>query len=995
MNFKLFVSLVLLLFVCNMQSLAQTTVSGTVTDSTGAPLQSATVMVKGTSAGAQTGTDGKFSITVPANATTLVISSVGFTTQEVAVAGSLNIVLRSASSVLTDVVVIGYGTARKKDLTGSIATVGEKDFQKGTITTPDQLIAGKVAGVQVISNSGAPGAGSTIRIRGGASLNATNDPLIVIDGVPLTGDALSGVANPLAMVNPDDIESFSIAKDAASTAIYGSRASNGVIFITTKKGKRGPAKFNFSTVNSLGTVAKRLDVLTGDEMRKYVTDYATANPAYADWVDLLGSSNTDWQKEIYQNAFTTNNTLSVTGSTKNIPYRVSVGYLNQDGILQTDNLQRGTASIALTPMLFDNHLKIDINVKGAYSESQFAQQGAIGNAVRFDPTQPVYDEKGDYFEWYQGNGTYNTLSNANPVAQLNQNHSTGKTLRSIGNIQVDYKFHFLPELHANLNLGYDATDGHGNYNSDDSAKTANSTYNYRGTKGQYQQYKTYTFGEFYLNYLKDFTSINSNLNVIGGYGYYNNRSANYGFYTYFLNNDTVPGSQPKAPLTLDYQTLISYYARGIFTINNKYIFAGSIRTDGSSRFSEENRWGVFPSGAFTWRINQEDFLNTSNVVSDLKLRLSYGITGQQDGIGYYNYLPAYYPTVAASQYQVGNTFYPLYSPVVYAADIKWEQTSAYNIGIDFGFFKNRLTGSVDVYQKKTKDLLNTYNIPVGTNFSNQITSNIGDMDTKGVEVTLNVTPVQNADWRWDLSYNFSYNEREITKLSLNDDPAFKGNPAGGISGATGQTIEINSVGYQPLSYFVFKQVYDEKTGNPIEGLYADLNRDGLINDNDKYRYKSPFAPYNMGLTSNLSYKKWALNMVFRANIGNYLYNNIQSDIGVTRNILNPLDFIQNAPVDALKTGFVNNQYQSDYYIENASFLKMDNIGISYNAGKVFNNKVGLILGANCQNVFVITKYTGIDPEIYLNRDNDQTKVGIDNVIYPRARTFSLSANLNF
>jgi iron complex outermembrane receptor protein len=1002
MNCKLFVSLVLLLFLSSIKTLAQSTVTGTVTDSaTRNPLQSVSVLVKGTSAGAQTGADGKFTIAVPAGATTLVISSVGYTSQEVAIGSeNLNISLSSSSTVLTDVVVIGYGTVKKKDLTGAISTVSEKDFQKGTIVTPDQLIAGKVAGVQVISNGGAPGAGSTIRIRGGASLNATNDPLIVVDGVPLASplpaDRIAGISNSLALINPDDIESFSIAKDAASTAIYGSRASNGVIFITTKKGKRGPAKFNFSTVESLGTIANELDVLTGDQMRDYVNKAATENPvAYGAYPALLGNANTDWQKEIFQNAFTTNNTLSVSGSAKSLPYRVSVGYLNQDGLLKIDNLQRASADIALNPVLFDNHLKIDINIKGTYAESQFAQQGAIGNAVRFDPTQPVYDSKGDYFEWRQANGTFNTLSNANPVAQLYQNHSTGKTLRSIGNIQLDYKFHFLPALHANLNLGYDATDGHGKFNSDDSAKTANSTYNYKGTKGQYQQYNTYTFGEFYLNYLKDITSINSNLNVIGGYGYYNNRIAKYNFYTFFLNNDTVPGTKPSAPLEINYQTLISYYARAIFTVANKYIFAGSIRTDGSSRFAKENRWGVFPSGAFTWRINQEDFLKGSNVVSDLKLRLSYGVTGQQDGIPYYNYLPAYYPTSTSSQYQVGNSFYNLYSPAAYVADIKWEQTSAYNIGIDFGFMKNRISGSVDLYQKKTKDLLNTVNIPVGTNFSNQITTNIGDMDTKGVEVSLNVTPVQTADWRWDLSYNFSYNKREITKLTLNDDPSFKGNLTGGISGATGQTIEINSVGYQPQAYFVFKQVYDEKTGKPIEGLYDDLNRDGAVNDNDKYRYKSPFAPYTMGLTNNLSYKNWSLNMVFRANIGNYLYNNIQSDLGVTRNILNPLVFIQNAPVDALKTGFVNNQYQSDYYIENASFLKMDNIGLSYNAGKVFHDKVGLILGANCQNVFVITKYSGVDPEVYLNRDNDVTRVGIDNVIYPRARTFSISANLNF
>ncbi len=980
---QLFLSFALLL-ICGAGAMAQKVVTGVVTDSaTKAPLPFVTIMVKGDKTGTQTSADGKFSLSVPANASTLVISSVGYNSKEVIIgSGTLNISLSTSNASLNEVVVIGYGTTKKKDLTGSIATIGEKDFQKGTIVSPDQLIAGKVAGVQVISNGGAPGSGSIIRIRGGASLNASNNPLIVIDGIPLTGDGLSGVANPLSMINPEDIESFTILKDAASTAIYGSRASNGVILITTKKGRRGPARFNFSTVESLGTIAKEQDVMDGNQMRAYV-DSAANN---ADYLPLLGTANTDWQNEIFHPAFTTDNTFSVTGAVNNLPYRVSVGYLNQQGLLKTDRLQRGSASISLTPTLFDNHLKITVNLKGTYSLSNFAQQGAIGNAIRFDPTQPVYSGKGEYFEWRQANGSYNTLSTANPVAQLYQNHNTGKNMRSIGNIQFDYKLHFLPDLHANLNLGYDVSHGYGNYNSEDSAKTANSTYGYRGTKGKYNQYKSYTFGEFYLNYLKDISAINSNINWVGGYGYYNNKSKNYGYYSFFLNNDTVPGQKPSAPIYIEQQTLISYYTRLIFTVANKYIFAGSVRTDGSSRFAKENRWGVFPSGAFTWRINQEGALRSSNILSDLKLRLSYGVTGQQDGIKDFLFLPAYYPNNITSEYQIGDNFYQLYSPAVYAANIKWEQTASFNAGLDFGLFKNRLTGSVDVYQKKTKDLLNTFNIPVGTNFSNQITDNIGNMTTNGVEVTLNVTPIQTKNVRWDISYNIAYNDRKLTKLTLNNDPSFKGNPSGGISGATGQTIQINSVGYEPNSFYVFKQVYDQKTGKPIEGLYADLNRDGVINDNDKYHYKSPYAPYTMGLTTSLNYKNWTLNMVFRSAIGNYLYNNVQSDIGVTRNILNPLMFLQNAPVNALSTGFVNNQYQSDYYIENASFLKMDNIGINYNVGNIFNDKAKLILGVNCQNVFVITKYSGLDPEVYN---------GIDNIIYPRPRTFSISANINF
>ena len=992
MNFKrLFIMLVLPMFAIFANAQGKL-VSGKVTDAGGLPVAGATVQIKGGTAGTASLNDGSFKLNVPDAANTLTISAVGFTTQDIVIGGGVvSVKLIAAGSILTDVVVIGYGTTKKKELTGSVVSVGEKDFQKGTITSPDQLIAGKVAGVQVVSNSGAPGAGSTIRIRGGASLNASNDPLFVIDGIPLTGDGIAGVANPLALINPNDIENITVLKDAASTAIYGSRASNGVILITTKRGRKGQTKINLSSVVSMGTIAKRLDVLSGDGMRDFVNNDPKATDANK---ALLGTANTDWQNEIYQNALTTDNNISVTGAVANIPYRISLGNINQQGLLKTDKLNRTTAGISFTPMLFNNHLKIDINVKGAISKSNFANQGAIGAAVTFDPTQEVYNiigsdfysSKGGYFEWKASN-VYNPNATANPVAMLNQNHSIGNTARSFGNIQFDYKLHFLPDLHANLNLGYDAADGHGNFSTDDSARTASASNNYKGTQGQYQQYKTYTFSEFYLNYNKDIKSIKSNVNWIGGYGYYNNRSANYGFYSYFLNGtDTVPGSKPTAPLYIDQQTLISYYSRMIFTVEGKYIFAGSIRTDGSSRFAKGNRWGVFPSGAFTWRINQEDFLKNSNTVSDLKLRLSYGVTGQQDGIGYYNYLPAYFPNSNVAQYQIGNTFYPLTSPAPYAADIRWETTSAYNVGLDFGFAKNRITGTIDIYQKKTKDLLNTFFIPAGTNFSNQITDNIGNMDTKGVEVSLNFTPVQNKNVRWDIGYNFAYNIRKITKLTLNDDPTFKGNPTGGISGGTGQTIQIQSVGYEPNSFFVYKQVYDDKTGKPIEGLYADLNRDGVINENDQYHYKSPFAPYTMGLTNNFSYKSWSLNMVFRANIGNYLYNNVQSNLGVTRNIVNVNGYLQNAPAAALETNFFNNQFQSDYYIENASFLKMDNLGLSYNIGKIFQNKANLTIGANCQNVFVVTKYSGLDPELFY---------GIDDNIYPRPRTYSFSLNLSF
>jgi TonB-linked SusC/RagA family outer membrane protein len=963
-------------------------VTGTVTDTAGRPLQSASVVVKNTTTGTQTKPDGSFSLRAPASAQTLVISSVNYATQEVPITeGTISIRMEPLTAALADVVVIGYGTQQKKDVTGSIATVTSKDFQKGTITSPEQLISGKVAGVTVTTAGGAPGSGAVIRIREGASLNASNDPLIIVDGIPLSNNGIAGSSNQLALINPNDIETFTVLKDAASTAIYGSRASNGVIIITTKRGRRGRPQVNVVSNLSVATIAKKLEVLNAEEMRNFVNNYPGVTDAQK---ARLGTANTNWQDLIYQNAITSDNNVSISGAAKNMPYRLSVGYLSQQGTLKTDLLQRGTVGISLSPLLFDKHLKIDINVKGAYSQSDFANQGAIGGAVAFDPTQPVYNNKGGYFEWLQSNGTFNPNANSNPVALLYQSHSRGYVSRSFGNIQFDYKFHFLPELHANLNLGYDISQGHGNPYSD-SSRQGNSNYNYRGVRSPYKQDNNNYISEFYLSYVKDLHSINSNINAVAGYGYYDNKVTNHYSYNYFVdNNDTVPGSAPTYFTDVQQNTLISYYGRLIYTLANRYILQGSIRTDGSSRFAKDNRWGVFPSAAFTWRINQEDFLKDSKTISDFKLRLSYGVTGQQEGIANYSYLPAYYQGAVTSQYQLGNTFYVPYTPVAYAADIKWEQTAAYNAGIDIGFLKNRLSATVDVYTRKTKDLLNTLNLPVGTNFTNKITDNVGDMKSQGVEVTLNASPVVSKNFRWDLSYNFTYIHREITKLTKTVDPTFFGNPTGPSIDPQGTQIQINSIGYTPNAFYVYKQVYDAN-GKPIEGLFADLNRDGVINNNDKYRYKSPYAPVKMGFTTSFTYKQWTLNALLRANIGNYMYNQVFSGSGNLAAIISPNNFIQNVPKAALGTGFQTYvERESDYYVYNASFLKMDNIGLSYNAGRIIKNKVNLTVGAYCQNVFVVTKYPGLDPEVFAGQ-----YIGVDNNIYPRPRTFTLSVNLNF
>ncbi|RYE17222.1 MAG: SusC/RagA family TonB-linked outer membrane protein, partial [Sphingobacteriales bacterium] len=635
----------LLLFCCGMLCSLQMAVaqnkpiSGTVQDEKGSPVAGASV----SAASLSTATDkaGQFTFSVPAATKVIQVSSVGYASREVNIENTSNvtITLQAGSQTLTDVVVIGYGTVRKKELTGSVATVGSKDFQKGTISTPEQLIAGKVAGVSVVSNSGSPGAGSTIRIRGGASLNASNDPLIVIDGVPINSTNIYGASNPLSMVNPNDIETFTVLKDAASAAIYGSRASNGVILITTKKGRSGKPIINFSTLASVSSIARRAEVMTADQFRQYVDSLGT--PAFK---ALLGDASTDWQKEIYQSAFTTDNNVSVSGALNNLPYRVSLGYLNQDGILKTDNLQRFSGGITLSPTLLNKSLKVDINIKGAMNKSRFANGAAISSSIYFDPTQPVHDTNpfGNYWEWYTTDPvtgiTLNKLAPKNPVALLELFRNQSEVYRSYGNIQLDYSFPFLPQLHANLNLGYDVAKGEGTI---DVPAYAAQNYLDSGQKNTYSNSVSNKVGEFYLNYNKDLAKLRSNLNITGGYGYYNNVATNNNVASYRANGNLIPGTEPKFAMDKPRNVLISYYGRLIYTYNSKYILSASARSDGSSRFSPDTRWATFYSGAFTWRINQEKFLAQSRILSDLKLRVSYGVTGNQDGIYNYPYQSVY------------------------------------------------------------------------------------------------------------------------------------------------------------------------------------------------------------------------------------------------------------------------------------------------------------------------------------------------------------------
>lgn len=974
-----------LLVVLAMNVFAQgKTVTGKVTDSKdGTPVANASVTIKGTNNGTTTDAAGNFRLAVSNNDAVLVISSVGFTPYELTVGAQTDfaISLSAAQGTLNEVVVVGYGTQRKRDLSGSVATVSSKDFVKGAIQTPEQLIAGKVAGVQITPNSGAPGSGSRIRIRGGASLNASNDPLIVIDGVPVDNGGISGAANPLNLINPNDIETFTILKDPSAAAIYGSRASNGVILITTKKGKKGKTRFNFSAQGFVQTPAGKVDVLSADEVRSIVTAKGTPTQAA-----LLGKESTDWQDQVFRNAFAQDFNLSATGAFANgkWPFRISGGYLNQDGILKTGNFQRMTGALNLSPSFFNNKLKVDLNLKGSRTTNFFANEGAIGNAITFDPTKPINSSSkryGGYWEWTDPDGLPTQLSNRNPLGLLYNRENTSEVYRSIGNIQFDYQLPFVKGLRANLNLGYDVSQGDGiNIVSDSAADT----YRRKGINNPYYQQRNNKLMDFYFNYASAIKAINSRIDVTAGTGYqdfefysFNNPDRRY-------NGEIVPGSIPNFLSQAPGYTLISYYGRLVYTLANRYTVTLNARTDGTSKFNQDNRWGFFPSAAVAWQINEENFLKNSKVVSNLKLRAGYGVTGQQDGIPFYGYIPVYNLSNNQAQYQLGNSFVNMLRPAAYDADLRWETTTNVNAAIDFGFIDNRINGTVEGFIRKTEDLLSTVPIPAGSNFTNQLFTNVGNIESKGLEVSLNVVPVRKKDIEWEIGTNFTYVVPEITNLLVNPDPNFTGVAVGGISGGTGNTIQRHIVGQRPSSFYVYKQIYDANN-KPIEGLYEDLNRDGIINEKDLYIYQAPEARFFLGINSNVTFKRFTAGFVMRGSIGNYMYDNVNSNMGVYRQIVNPLGFLANGSRDYLHTGFVNNQYFSDYYIKNASFLRMDNINVGYDAGEIAKN-VRLRITANIQNVFVITKYGGLDPEI---------SGGIDNTIYPRPRTYVLGLNFDF
>lgn len=975
--------LVALFVIGCLQLMAQTrTIKGEVTDAqNGEALIGATVMVEGEKGGTVTDFDGNFSLQVSSSAKKIKVSYIGYIDKVLSISDNMKVKLESDSKALADVVVIGYGTARKSDLTGSVATVKSKDFNKGLVSSPEQLINGKVSGVQIMSNSGSASAGSTIRVRGGASLNASNDPLIVLDGVPLEQGGISGnSSNFLSMINPSDIESMTVLKDASSTAIYGSRASNGVIIITTKKGQQGAVKVNFNTTNSLQTRAQMVDMLSRDEFVNVINQYGTDNQK-----SLLGTANTDWNDEVYRTAFGTDNNLSVSGSIdKWLPFRVSVGYYNQSGLVRKDNVERWTGNVVLTPSFFQDHLKLTINAKGTLNNNSFYNGGAVWAAATFNPTIPVYsgnDKYGGYNEALDADGVPVNAGVRNPRGLVDLYDSKSKVSRFIGSMDVDYKVHFLPELKLHATVGADYAKGDGtvyvpayaaqSYNKDESL--GGSDYKYGPQKNENRLLT------LYANYAKYFEDIKSNVDLTAGYDYQYWKSTTPLYYT-----KSAAGTNLSTVKASDYRhVMLSYYGRINYSFDGKYLLTATVRRDASSRFSKDTRWGTFPSVALGWTLTEEPWLKNQKVLSNLKLRASYGVTGQQEGIGNYNYLPVYTYSVTGAEAFINGQYINTYRPEAYVSDLKWETTTSWNFGLDFGFLDGRIGGAIDFYTRKTKDLLASVPTAAGTNFSKTILTNVGNVDSKGIEVSLNATPIQTKDWEWNLSYNFTWQNMKVKNLSLTKGGSQTNVKVGPSIDA--YQFQVLSEGYEPYMFYVYHQLYDSKTGKPIEGAYADLNNDGEINESDLYRYHSPAPKYIMGLSTSLRYKQLTLGMSFRANIDNYVYNGMGMSTGAFETVSYNNSQLNNLNTSFLKTGFKTRQYLSDYYVENASFLKLDNLSLSYNVGKI-NKWASLTVSAMVQNVFTITGYSGTDPEV---------PNGMDNSFYPRPRTYSVSLGLQF
>ncbi len=999
---------------------AQMDVKGHVKDAQGEPIIGATVRVANTQTATITDFDGNFTLKANAGAD-IVVSYIGYQDATVKAAPSVEIVLQEDNAVLNEVVVIGYGQVKKSDLTGSVSALKPDSKNKGLVVNPQDMLAGKVAGVNIISNDGAPGSGAQIRIRGGSSLNASNDPLIVIDGLAMDNEGVKGLSNPLSMINPQDIESFNVLKDASATAIYGSRGSNGVIIITTKKGRKNTKPtISYAGSATISMRQKSLDVMNGDEYRAFIKNmYGTESIPYK----ALGTANTDWQDEIYRTAFSHDHNLTVSGAFKNLPYRVSVGYTDQQGIIKTSDFKRVTAALNLNPSFFDDHLNLNLNAKGMYAKTQYADGAAVGAAVYFDPTQDpnnftseyhkellgndlqkTLSNFGGYFQWpvaanYDGDTawpyTYNGVANMpNPVALLNGRDEYAKSRSFVGSADIDYKIHGFEDLRLHVTMGADVSEGK-QYTNNQPWYTGSIYY---GSFGDEKILKRNLQFSAYAQYFKDFAKIH-HVDVMAGYewqhfwrdvkndyiGYYPSTSPKWKDPT----TDPTVNERPHTPYHFRTDSyLVSFFGRANYTLLDRYYLTATVRRDGSSRFKEH--WATFPSFAFAWKINEEGFLRDSKVFSDLKLRLGWGKTGQQAGaVPDYSWIPTYSKNTGT------NGFYPvtgdgvLYRPDNYTPNLKWETTTTTNIGFDWGIMNQRLSGSIDYYYRKTTDLLNYAPTKALSAFRNQAWQNIGELENKGIEASISWKAVQTKDWYWVLDYNITYNKNEITDLSgVSEDGSPV--PNTGIKIGTDRYLEYQQVGHPINSFYVFQQAYDQN-GKPLENVVVDRNGDGQITQADKYFYKSPAAPVTMGLSTRVEYKNWDLGMSFRASFDNYVYNNNEqgmANVNPTEVWKSSLLYMNNYSYEAVDRNWQTYQITSqlsDYYVHNASFLKCDNITLGYSFSNLFNALGGRVY-ATVNNVFTITKYKGLDPEV---------ANGFDSNMYPRPISVIFGLNLNF
>ena len=956
-------SLLVLLFFIPSILLAQSTVSGTVTDKANAlPLPGVNILVKGTSVGTTSDFDGNYTISAKSG-DVIVFSYVGFKTQEITYNGQskLNVTLTEDAAQLDEIVLIGYGSTTKQDATGAVEKISTEEFNKGAIVSPEQLLAGKSAGVRVTSNNGAPGGGSEIRIRGGASLSANNSPLIVVDGLPLDQRGVQGVRNQLNAINPNDIEDFVVLKDASATAIYGSRASNGVILITTKKGSANtPIKFEYDLKASSSQVNDYVDVLDATQFRAIAETDTNYNAS------LLGNSNTNWQKEIYQTAIGAIHNLTVSKGYENFNYRINYNHTSQQGVLTGDLYERNALNLSFVQRLLNNDLKLTLTTKGILDDNKYADNGAIGAAVAFDPTQSVYNADGTYFQY-----TGENLAPINPVFTLENNNNRARNKRNITNFNLDYKFWFLKELTFNLNAGIDYSELNGKqFNAARPTNSASFPY-----KNFYSGFNRNTLLDFYFNYKNNLELINAKIDLTAGHSYQE----------FFIKSkqtetETATTLVVRTPV-INRNALESYFARVSFDIADKYLISASYRRDGSSRFGPKNRWSSFPGVSLGWKLTNEDFLKDS-FFSSLKLRAGWGKTGQQEIGANYGYLGVYTPGRNDASVQIGDIFVNTLRPEEFDENLKWEETSQYNLALDFGFFNDRLTGTVDAYYRETEDLLATVPTPAGSNLSDLLTTNVGSVLSKGIELSLNGELAKSENFNWDLGVNVTLQENKITKLSLGNDPNFL-IAQGGISGGVGNNIQLWREGLDPSTFYVFRQVYDN-AGNPIEGAYVDVNGDNQITEADKQAYKKASPDVFAGLTNTLTYKNLDFSFTFRGSFGNYMYNNVASDRGNITTVNNaPGNYYPNAHVSVLSTNFNNQNLFSDLYLQRADFVKLDNISIGY---LVPGEKITFRASLTATNVLTITKYDGLDPEI---------SNGIDNNFYPRPKMYVLGLNFTF